>query len=246
MRVAREWARLALLLSFCAHAVAQQPTFKTQSPLVVVPVTVSSKNGEPVWGLQETDFALLDNGRERKVTVEPWDTYESRIALVVVIETSTLSQAALLKVKKMASMLDGIVGEDGEVAIVTADSEVQTRLNFTTRWEAIQETLEKLRTHGGGAGRTLDAVDTAIALLAQRPPAERRLILLLSEPFDRDSKAKASDVLTHAQERNVTIYSATYSAFVTPFTTKASELEAPEGGDLIGLFLEIAHAANGI
>ncbi len=197
-----------------------------------------------MWGLEESDFALFDNGQERKVTVEPWGTYESRVALAVVIETSTLSQAALLKVKKMASLLDGITGENGEVAVVTADSEVQTRLNFTTRWEAIQETFEKLRTRGGGAGRTLDGVDAAISLLASRPAAEQRLILLLSRPFDRDSKAKASEVLTHAQEQNVTIYAATYSAFVTPFTTKASELEAPEGGDLIGLFLEISQAAK--
>jgi hypothetical protein len=89
-------------------------------------------------------------------------------ALAVVIETGTLSQAALLKVKKMASLPDGITGENGEVAVVTADSEVQTRLNFTTCWEAIQEIFEKLRTRGGGAGRTLDGVDAAIALLASR------------------------------------------------------------------------------
>ena len=235
---------LALAAVWCAHACAQGPTFKSQSPLVIVPVTVSSKNGERVWGLKDTDFQLLDNGRVRQVTVEPWGTYQSHVALVVVIETSTLSQAALLKVKKMASMLDGITGENGEVAVVTADSEVQTRLNFTTHWEAIQETFEKLRTRGGGAGRTLDGVDAAISLLASKPPAERRLILLLSEPFDRDSKAKASDVLTHAQEQNVTIYAATYSAFVTPFTTKASELEAPEGGDLMALFLEISRASK--
>jgi VWFA-related protein len=202
------------------------------------------ENGERVWGLQEDDFQLLDNGRERKVTVEPWGTYQSRVALAVVIETSTLSQAALLKVKKMAAMLDGITGENGEVAVVTADSEVQTRLMFSARWEAIQEAFEKLRTRGGGAGRTLDGVDAAIGLLAQKPPTQRRLILVLSRPFDRDSKAKASAVLTHAQEQNVTIYSASYSAFVTPFTTKASELEAPEGGDLIGLFLEISRASK--
>jgi hypothetical protein len=65
---------------------SQQPTFKVQSPLVVVPVTVSSKNGERIWGLADGDFQLLDNGQTRKVTVEPWGAYESRVALAVVIE----------------------------------------------------------------------------------------------------------------------------------------------------------------
>jgi VWFA-related protein len=227
-------------------AFPQQPTFKSQSPLVIVPVTVSSKSGERLWGLKESDFQLLDNGRERKVTVEPWGTYQSHVALVVVIQTSTISKAALLKVKKMAAMLDDITGDGGEVAVITADSEVKTRLDFTTRWEPIQETFEKLYASGGKTGQVLDGVDAAIALLSKKPPEQRRLILLLSETRDRGSEAKASDVLTHAEQQNVTIYTANYSAYVTPFTTKASELQpVGEGGlDIIGLFTEIAHATK--
>jgi VWFA-related protein len=225
---------------------AQEPTFKTQVPLVVVPVTVSSTNGERVWDLPAADFVLLDNGKERKVTVEAWGTYESHISLVVVIQTSTLSKAALLKVKKMPGMLDNITGEGGKVAVITADSDVKTKLAFTGRWEPIQETFEKLTASGGNGGRILDGVDAAVALLAQEPQGRRRLVLLLSEARDRGSKAKASDVLTRAQQENITIYTASYSAYATPFTTKASDLQ-PMGGaglDIVGLFVEIAHAAQ--
>jgi VWFA-related protein len=247
MSAALGWTtRLGLTAAVCAAAFAQQPTFKSQSPLVIVPVTVSSKSGERVWGLKDGDFQLLDNGRERKVTVEPWGTYQSRVALVVVIETSTLSQAALLKVKKMAAMLDGITGEGGAVAVITADSEVKTRLDFTMRWEPVQETFERLYASGGKTGRILDGVEAAISLLAKRPPEERRLILLLSEARDRGSEAKASDVLTSAEQQNVTIYTACYSAYLTPFTTKASELQpaAASGLDILALFTEIAHATR--
>jgi VWFA-related protein len=151
-----------------------------------------------------------------------------------------------LKIQKMASMLDNIVGEGGEVAVITADSEVKTRLNFTQRWEPIQETFEKLTASGGNVGHILDGVDAAIALLAQKPAGQRRLILLLSEARDRGSEAKASDMLTHAQQQNVTIYTASYSGYVTPFTTRASELQpAADGGlDILALFTEIAHATK--
>jgi VWFA-related protein len=240
------WSRFGLVAALCVNGFAQEPTFRSQSPLVIVPVTVSSKSGERVWGLKDSDFQLLDNGRERKVTVEPWGTYQSRVALVVVIQTSTISKAALLKVKKMAAMLDDITGEGGEVAVITADSEVKTRLDFTTHWEPIQECFEKLYASGGKAGRILDGVDGAIALLAKRPREERRLILLLIEARDRGSEAKASDVLTRAEQQNVTIYTASFSAYVTPFTTKASELQpaAASGLDILGLFTEIAHATK--
>ncbi len=239
------WSRFGLVAALCVNGFAQEPTFRSQSPLVIVPVTVSSKSGERVWGLKDSDFQLLDNGRERKVTVEPWGTYQSRVALVVVIQTSTISKAALLKVKKMAAMLDDITGEGGEVAVITADSEVKTRLDFTTHWEPIQECFEKLYASGGKAGRILDGVDAVIALLERRP-RERRLILLLSEARDRGSEVKASDVLTRAEQQNVTIYTASYPAYVTPFTTKASELQpaAASGLDIIGLFMEIAQATK--
>jgi VWFA-related protein len=152
-------------------------------------------------------------------------------------------------VKKVAAMLDSITGEGGEVAVITTDDELQTRLDFTTRWDPIQETFEKLRARGGSAGRVLDGVDAAIGLLSQKPPNQRRLILLLSEARDRGSKAKASDVLTRAQQQNVTIYTATYSAYVTPFTAKASELQAGGEGSLNSLnlapiFAEIMHSAK--
>ncbi len=246
MRAGWGWSGCAVSAVLCIQALAQEPTFRSQSPLVIVPVTVSSKNGERVWGLKDSDFQLLDNGRERKVTVEPWGTYQSHVALVVVIQTSTISKAALLKVKKMAAMLDDITGEGGEVAVITTDSEVKTRLEFTTHWEPIQECFEKLYASGGKAGRILDGVDAAIGMLAKRPREQRRLILLLSEARDRGSEAKASDVLTRAEQQNVTIYTASYSAYITPFTTKASELQpAAAGGlDIIGLFTEIAHATK--
>jgi VWFA-related protein len=230
---------LALLL-------AQQPTFKTQAPLVVVPVTVSAKSGERIWDLKDTDFALLDNGKERKVTVEAWGTYESHVSLVVIIQTTSLSHAAILKVKKTAGMLDSITGEGGEVAVVTVDSEVQTPLNFTTRWEPIQETFENLKARGTGEGRVLDAVDAAIRMLSDKPPGRRRLNLVLSEARDRGSKTKASEVLTHAQQQNVTIYTTTYSAYLTPFTTKGAEYQAGPigGGNLLEIFFEIAQATK--
>ncbi len=236
------------LLVACAGACAaqQQPTFKTQAPLVVVPVTVSTKNGERIFDLKKEDFQLLDNGREQNITVETWGTYESHVALVVVVQTSTLSKAAILKVKKVASMLDSITGEGGEVAVITADSDVQTRLNFTKTWEDVQEAFEKLHASGGNNGHILDGVDSAITLLASKPQDERRVILLLSEARDRGSKTKASDVLTRAEQNNVTIYTASYSAYVTPFTAKASEMQ-PQGSaglDILAVLLEIAQAAK--
>src|ERR1700733_9476951 len=52
--------RFAFLLTcFVLIGPAQDPTFKTQAPLVVVPVTVSTTTGDRIWGLKDGDFQLL-------------------------------------------------------------------------------------------------------------------------------------------------------------------------------------------
>ena len=91
MRCLRRSISVALFFFLSLPVLAQDTTFKTQARLVVVPVTVTDKNGQRIWNLKEEDFVLLDNDQPRKVTVEPWGTYESDVSLVVVVETSFLS-----------------------------------------------------------------------------------------------------------------------------------------------------------
>jgi hypothetical protein len=53
-------------------------------------------------------------------------------------------------------------------------------------------------------------------------------------------------VLLAAQRANATIYALTYSAYLTPFTTKASEYKPPDaaGIDFILMGKELAHLAQ--
>jgi len=210
----------ALLFSLCLSSFAQDSTFKSQTQLVVVPVTVADKNGNRVWDLKESDFVLLDNTHERKITVEPWGTYESRVSLVVVVETSFLSDAALVRIRKMASMLSDITGENGEIAVITADSGVHSLLDFTTEWEPLRDAIAKLHPSTDRAGHILDGLSAGVVLLEHRPQNRRRIILLLCEGHDRGSHSHPMDVLTFAEKENVIIYTVNYSPFLTPFTVK--------------------------
>ncbi len=227
MKSLQRWLASSLCLSVACALTAQEPTFRTQSRLVVVPTTVAdAKTVERIWNLQPEEFKLLDNGVERKITVEPWGTYESRVSLVVVVETSFLSDPALVKIKRMASSLSNITGEDGEVAVITADSEVRSQLDFTRQWEPLQEAFEKLHASNDKAGHVLDGLSAGVVLLAHRPQSHRRVILLLCEGHDRGSHVQPMEVLTHAEQENVIIYTANYSPFMTPFTVKGGELPA--------------------
>lgn len=221
MQHLRRWIPAFLLASFCVSAFAQeQPTFTSQSQLVIVPVTVADKNGNRVWNLEASDFVVLDNGKVRKVSVEPWGAYESKVSLVVVVETSFLSEAALVRIRKMASSISDLAGENGEIAVISADSSVHPVLDFTSQWEPLRDAFNNLHASTERAGHVLDGLSAGVVLLAHRPQNHRRVILLLCEGHDRGSHIRPIDVLAHAEKENVIIYTVNYSPFLTPFTVK--------------------------
>lgn len=220
--------RCALLAALVGFATAQKPTFHARAPLVVVPVSVSDQKHKSIDGLTADDFVLLDNGVPRSVRVDPAGVYESRISVVVVVETGEASKAALLKIKNVGSLIDGyITGADGDAALLTADSEVKLAQEFTFDGARIRNAFEQLKPAAGLSSHVLDAIGEGLRLLAAQPSDRRRILLVVGESRDRGSKTKPEEVLALAQRSNVTIFTVIYSAYATPFTTKASDLGPP-------------------
>jgi VWFA-related protein len=235
----------ALGLAFATGV--QTPTFHAKAPLVVLPVSVESRDHASVDGLESSDFVVLDNGVLRPVQVDPAGTYRSGVSAVVVIETNQAAKAALLKIKKTGSMIEGyITGEDGEAAVITADSEVKTLQDFTSDGSRIRTAFRNLKQSNDNGARLLDGIRSGLELLASRPPERRRILILISEARDRGARAKRQQILEQAERSNVTIYTLIYSAYVTPFTTKASDLgPPPDGGfDVLAIVKEVAHATK--
>ncbi len=240
--------RIPLLLFFTTVLSAQQPTFKAQSPLVVVPVTVSDKAGSAIYGLTESDFNLSDDGQPKSFHLDPPGEYQPGVSAVIVIQTSGVSGSALLKIKKTGSMINGyITGEGSDAALITAGGEVHVAQDFTANPDAVEAAFRHLETGAPSSGRDLDGVAKALDLFARRDRNRRRVIVLISETRDRGSKAALADVLRRAQQENVAIWTISYSAYVTPFTTSAADWQ-DEGGDrsfnLLGAITEPARLAK--
>jgi VWFA-related protein len=216
---------LALLV---APVYSQNPTFRAKSPLVVVPVSVRDKKHLSIDGLTASDFVLLDNGTPRSIQVDPSGVYQSGISAVIVIETGAAAHAALLKIKKTGSLIDGyITGADGDAALLTAGADVTVAQPFTPDGVQMRAAFRHLKATGGNDSHTLDAVRQGLDMLGAKPSDRRRILILISESRDRGSKTKPQEILDMAQRSNVTIYTVTYSAYLTPFTTKATDLGTP-------------------
>src|SRR4051794_25441958 len=92
-------ARTGVLCALTVAITAQEPTIRTNVPLVLAPVTVTDKKGVPIDGLTADDFILNDDGVRRKIRVDTSDTVLAPVSLVVAVQCSGIAAAELAKIQ---------------------------------------------------------------------------------------------------------------------------------------------------
>ncbi len=239
--------KCAVLLLASVAVWAQEPRFQTRAHEVVVPVSVVTRRGQPVESLAASDFTVLNDGKPQAVRMMERDSETLPIHAVIVLQTNEGSAPALAKIKKTASVVSSYITNDMDTgtpslaAVITVSDDVRIAQNFTGDPDTLDDVFAKLQATGD-SGRLLDGVSLACDLLAARKEPARRVIVLISESRDRQSKARFADVAVKAQKDDAVIYTISYSAYTTAFTQKASELPPPP--DQPGLYDPNSHGGG--
>src|SRR4051812_4730032 len=166
---------------------------------VLAPVTVTDKNGTFVPGLTPYDFKLYDNGKLQKITE---DMTSHPISMVVAIQANADVEKILPSIQKLASVFESLVlGEDGELAVLSFDHRVQTLAPFSNDAAQIDGAFKRLKV-GGYVSALNDATMQGINMLKSRPTSRRRVLVLISENRDKGSTIKSREVLTEADFNN--------------------------------------------
>jgi VWFA-related protein len=174
---------------FCFSAIAQQtdqPTIRVQTSEVLVPTLVQMPSGEIVYGLQPSDFQLLDNGVRQQLHVDD-DLDTEPVSVVVAVEKGRLAALEFDKVNRLAPLIDLFLGDGAsEAAFVTFDSKPQLVVPFTKDEDRLGAEMKRVEPGDGGAA-IFDTVGYAVKLLEDRPKDHRRVLLLISETRDHGS-----------------------------------------------------------
>ena len=206
-----------LLLVVCTAAGGLYAQFKSTVPLVVAPTTVTDSNGRYVDGLEEADLVLYDNNVRQVVHLD-YDIYP--ISVVVAVENGAAAQPVLDKLGNSGILFSQLVaGGAGQTAVISFSDEIRQAQDFTDDPDLVTRALRRLRVKGSGA-RALDAILRALQMLDQRPPNQRRIVLLVAESRDRGSSASLADVVKAVQRQNALVYWLTYSTTFTPYTSR--------------------------
>lgn len=205
-----------LVLALIAAQEPDQP-FRTTVNVVVAPAIVTDRDGNYINGLQPQDFRLTDNEQAQNIKV---DISFVPISMVVAIQSNSAAEPVMPKVQKIGPLFRSlVVGDQGEVALLSFDGKVQVLQDFTNDTDKLEQGLKKLRP-GSRLSSLNDAVVAASRMLRKRPPDRRRVLLLISETRDNGSSAKVRDALTDLQFDNVAVYTVNINRLVTSMLAK--------------------------
>ncbi len=191
----------------------QTQTDQTQEPyrlppvtvqIVTTPVTVFDSGGQFVYGLEQNEFQITDNGVRQNIT--SFDSEIRRLSLVIIVETNDATAPFLDSVKPLGSMFSEMVmGPQGEVAVLTYSDRVDVALDFTPNGDKLDTVLRGL--HGRGSGMHVDdALVRAFSMLNSRPLGDRKVVIAFSDGFNIGSKMSRAEIVKGAMNSNITIY----------------------------------------
>src|SRR4029077_16233498 len=84
-----------------------QPDLTVRSPLVMVPVLVTTKTGKVVFELTADDFVVTDNGVPQHFSVDE-ETGSQPLALAIVVETGGAGGGSLRDYRGLRCSSDGL------------------------------------------------------------------------------------------------------------------------------------------
>jgi VWFA-related protein len=235
---------LAFAIGFplLAQQEPEPPTLRANVPLVLAPVTVTDRKGNLIDGLTFDDFVLTDDGKPQKIRMDTSDTVLAPVSMVLLIQSSGISTPALSKIHSIGPMIKPLItGDRGQAAVVSYDSEIRTRQEFTSDSGKIQLAIEQINGYSVKTARLIDAVLQGVELLATRPENYRRVMLILGESRDRGSKGTLASAIEKIQRAGVVVYFGTYSAQASAWTVKPEDDPSmPSDGNYIAAITELA------
>lgn len=207
--------RLLLCCSLCLFiftsftAAQDDEIIKVDSALVVLNATIIDASGKPASALKQNEFKLLEDGKERKITL--FETQTTPFAAVILIDTSgSMENRVSLARSAAIEFLDGLRTDD-MVSIYNFDSKISQIQEFSNSHDMAYAAYD-LKADGMTALN--DAIFQASEDLAKRPE-KRRAIIVLSDGMDTKSGKSSDKALKAALSANTTIYTVDMSAIDT-------------------------------
>lgn len=235
---------LTALVLFAATSSGQVPTrrnppeaLRVNVNLVMVPVTVTDRNGKIISGLDRSRFKVFDEGVPQPIVSFSTEDLPASIGLVLDVSGSMKQSLATAR-SLVRSLLAGTDPSDEALFLTCADRpDIQSGLTYNI--DSLRNILQNARSGGWTA-----LVDS-IYLTTNRMKAarnSRKVLVIVSDGQDNHSRYSKRELLSKAIESEAQIYAV---ATREPSSArKAIELTDINRG--LAFLADMAHATGGL
>jgi Ca-activated chloride channel family protein len=174
---------------------------RTDSNLVLVPVSVVDPQNRPVTGLEKEHFRVLDDRVEQTITHFSMD--DEPVAVGLVFDISGSMGSKLQKSRQAAAEFFRTSNIEDEFFLVEFNDQPKLVVPLTRNVEEIQNQL----TWAQSKGRTalLDAIFLSMNEM-KKSKKNRKALLIISDGGDNSSRYSESEVKNLVRENDVLIY----------------------------------------
>jgi Ca-activated chloride channel family protein len=186
--------------------IALQATFSVRTEMVVLPVTVIDRTGQPVAGLASDDFRVFDNGRRQPILMFRGGDVPVTVGLIV--DNSQSMRGKLTAVNAAIAGFARSGRTDDEMFVVGFNDRATLQsLPGATLFTHDAGALSAALNAGTSAGRTAlyDAVALGLRHLAHGQAA-RKALIVVTDGGDNASELKYGQVRDLARASEAVIY----------------------------------------
>jgi Ca-activated chloride channel family protein len=175
--------------------------FRVSVDLVLVPVVVTDTRNRPVMGLGKDNFQLLDGGQEQQIRFFSLEDEPLSVALVLDLSNSMTDRIAIEQ-DALGKFFEN-ANPDDEYFAIGVSSHPMVLADSTQSISEIQAMLAFAKPAGYTA--LLDSIYLALNKL-KTARYERRVILIISDGGENDSRFNYHEIKDLAEESDVLVY----------------------------------------
>src|SRR6187431_1575266 len=190
----------ALVCVFAMGQAGRRPSTSSEGGVMVNVVALrSDKSAAPITSKQ---LSVYDNNVEQTIRNFTPDPSPARIVLLV--DNSLTIRADVEKLERAAREFAYEIYEGDKLLIVGYDEEAEIVSDWTDDAKAIESSLKLFRKKG--QPHLFDALRAVIDEALRPLPAQKRIIVVISDGLDRGSKATFDQTIAELQSENIMVY----------------------------------------
>ena len=208
------------------------PTFRVNSDLVLIRVSVVDSSNRPVLGLTRDRFHVFDNGVRQEI--KSFGTDDDPVSLGFVFDASSSMRTVLSKSRQAVSQVCRWADPQDEYFLVTFAKRASLEVNFTSNCGDIQDRL--LWVPALGDTSLIDGTYLSFQKLRHARHAHKALILV-SDGGENASRYSAEELKDLAMESDAQLYAVGIGSFEPD-----GPVEEEEGPELL---FDLARSTGG-